>query len=95
METTAFTHIEKEMILNLHFPQGEVLEKSNDLNKRSEAISRALAMGNLEHSKVKIYFEDDLGQKMVETTIWGVTDSLILLKQNMVMPIERILKLEL
>jgi hypothetical protein len=95
METTAFTHIEKEMILNLHFPQGEVLDRNVDVLERTESISRALAMGNLEHSKVKIYFEDDLGPKMVETTIWGVTDSLILLKQNMVMPIERIVKLEL
>jgi hypothetical protein len=42
---------------------------------------------------MKIYFEDDAGNKMVETTIWGVTDSRVILKQGVVIPVNRIHKI--
>jgi hypothetical protein len=44
---------------------------------------------------IKIYFEDDKSRKLVETTVWGVTDKRVILKQGLVIPIERIHKLEL
>lgn len=95
MNKDSFHVIEKEMVSNLHFPAGEVITESIALTARKVAIERALAMGNLEHQKVKIYFEDESNLRQVETTIWGVTDTVILLKKNVLIPIERIIKLEI
>jgi len=48
-------------------------------------------LGNLEHEKVNILFVDNDGFKKVETTIWGVTDTSIILKKSMTIPLGRIL----
>lgn len=95
MITGEFTLVEKEEVAGLHFPQEDVLMDSDQIHQRDESINRANSLGNLEHYKVKIYFADDAGSKWVHTTIWGVTDKAILLKQNVVLPIQRIIKLEI
>lgn len=84
--------IEKEFIDTLHFPHTDVLEEKEDIQRRNSELNRALSLGNLEHSKIKIFFEDDQSRKVVETTIWGVTDEKIILKQGVVIPINRIYK---
>ncbi|MCL9808543.1 hypothetical protein [Flavobacterium luminosum] len=85
-----FEIIEKETISALHFPKTDVLEEKEDIERRKNELVRALTLGNLEHSKIKIYFEDDTSKKMVETTIWGVTDERVILKQGVVIPVNRI-----
>ena len=90
---TNFEIIEKESIDKLHFPLNDVLDDKEEINQRNSDLDRALSLGNLEHSKIKIYFEDDQSKKVVETTIWGVTDKRVILKQNMVIPINRIYKI--
>ena len=87
-----FEIIEKEAIENLHFPEMDVLEDKEAINQRNSDLDRALSLGNLEHSKIKIYFEDDYSKKVVETTIWGVTDKRVILKKGVVIPINRIYK---
>lgn len=95
MDVVDFASIEKEEISGLHFPSDEVLSSEERRKERSQTLDRAIALGNLEHIKVKIYFQDDTSAKVVHTTIWGVTDKAILLKQNVVIPIQRIIKLEI
>lgn len=90
--TTEFEIIEKEAITSLHFPETDVLEEKQAILQRNSDLDRALSLGNLEHGKTKIYFEDDQSKKMVETTIWGVTDQRVILKQGVVIPINRIFK---
>ena len=87
-----FEIIEKEAIPKLHFPETDVLEDKKEVEQRDADLDRALTLGNLEHSKIKIYFEDDHSKKVVETTIWGVTDKRVILKQGIVIPINRIYK---
>lgn len=87
-----FEIIEKEAISKLHFPETDVLEDKKEVEQRDADLDRALTLGNLEHSKIKIYFEDDHSKKVVETTIWGVTDKRVILKQGIVIPINRIYK---
>jgi hypothetical protein len=53
-------------------------------------LERATALGNVEHNKIKITFEDSEGLKQVETTIWATTDKRIILKGGVVIPIIRI-----
>ncbi|MPT33590.1 MAG: hypothetical protein E2604_00525 [Flavobacterium sp.] len=86
-----FEIVSKEEIETLNFPEKDVLEEDVlAIKRRIEDLNRALALGNLEHGKIKIYFEDNVSKKVVETTIWGVTDERIILKQGVVIPIHRI-----
>lgn len=87
-----FETIEKEVIEKLHFPKTDVLEDSQEIQQRNSELQRALALGNLEHSKIKIFFEDNESKKVVETTVWGVTDNSVILKQGVGIPINRIYK---
>lgn len=93
--TTTFEVIEKEKIETLKFPHDEVLSDVKLIKERETELNRALALGNLEHTKIKIYFEDDQSRKLVETTVWGVTDKRVILKQGVVIPINRVHKISL
>ena len=85
--------IDKELISTLTFPENVVLDDDKEaILQRKNDLNRALTLGNLEHLKIKIYFEDDKSKKMVDTTIWGLTDERIILKQGVVIPIKRIYK---
>lgn len=90
MTTTNFEPIEKEKIEGLRFPADEVLMDKEKIAERDANLKRALTLGNLERSKTKIYFEDDRSFKVVETTVWGVTDKRIILKHGVVIPIHRV-----
>jgi hypothetical protein len=87
-----FETIEKEKINFLHFPKSDVLHDNELMNQRVSELKRALALGNLEHSKTKIFFEDSQSRKVVETTVWGVTDKMVILKKGSSIPINRIYK---
>jgi hypothetical protein len=91
--STTFELIDKEIIPTLNFPKTDVLDDKEALAERKNHLDRALSLGNLEHVKIKIYFEDDASKKMVETTIWGVTDERVILKQGVVIPVKRIHKI--
>jgi hypothetical protein len=95
METNRFELVEKEMVTSFQFPEGEVLTNENDRKFLKSELNRAISLGNIEHLKVKIYFQDDKSEKVVNTTIWAITDHAILLKKNVVIPIRRIIKLEI
>lgn len=86
----AATLVAKEDVGELSFPKEEVftdVEKQKELKAK---IDKALKLGNALKGKVKILFEDKEGFKVVETTIWGVTDKNILLKKTTIIPIRRI-----
>ena len=89
---TQFETIVKERINLLKFPNGEVLNDVFDIRQRDADLNRAQALGNLEHAKIKIFFEDNQSKKMVETTVWAVTDNQVVLKQGIGIPINRIFK---
>ncbi|MDO9185885.1 MAG: hypothetical protein Q7W13_07730 [Bacteroidia bacterium] len=82
--------IEKENIRGLKFPTNDVLASTDEIKNRYSSLERALKLGNLEHNKIKIVFEDEEGIKQVETTVWGVTDKRVILKQGILIPIHRI-----
>ena len=82
--------IEKESVAGLKFPEDDVLTLKDDIKIRNSNLERAMKLGNLEHGKIKIIFEDSTGLKQVETTVWGVTDKRVILKQGLVIPIHRV-----
>lgn len=82
--------IEKEQIKHLKFPKNEILKEKKAIADRKVELRRALALGNLERQKVKIIFADEKGYKRVETTVWGITDRSVILKQATLIPLQRI-----
>lgn len=82
--------IEKEIVGDLKFPSAEVLFDKSAIQQRVAALHHATSLGNLDHHKVNIYFEDSEGLKRVNTTIWAITDKRILLKNGKSIPINRI-----
>jgi hypothetical protein len=82
--------IEKEQVRDLRFPKEEVLNNAEDMHRRRAELDRALVLGNMDHNKVRIIFQDDTDTKLVETTIWAVTEERVILKSGMVIPIRRI-----
>lgn len=91
--TEDFMIIDKEDIGLLKFPKTDVLEDITEIKTRLSDVNRALSLGNLEHSKIKIFFEDTESKKVVDTTVWAVTDKNVILKQGVMIPIHRIYKL--
>lgn len=90
MITSQFSYIEKEQLSALHFPTSEVLQTQEDKAQRLKDLERALTLGNLDHIKIRLVFEDSEGAKQVETTVWGITDTRVILKQGLLIPIHRI-----
>lgn len=82
--------IEKEDIANLKFPAEEVLTDENDRKLRNAELERGTTLGNIDHYKIKIIFEDDTSIKQVETTIWAQGEENIVLKQGVYIPVHRI-----
>ncbi|MCG3164446.1 MAG: hypothetical protein POELPBGB_00200 [Bacteroidia bacterium] len=82
--------VEKENIGQLHFPQTEVVTDEAARKLRLKDLSDATILGNIEHNKVKIVFEDDKSVKYTETTIWAVGDNNIVLKSGITIPLHRI-----
>ncbi|MCC5930641.1 MAG: hypothetical protein JJU28_15450 [Cyclobacteriaceae bacterium] len=91
---SGFKEINKEFIGELNFPNKEVLNSDIEINLRNLDLERAVALGNTDQIKVRIYFEDDKDKLFVETTIWGVTDERIILKKGLTIPNQRILKVQ-
>lgn len=87
--------VDKEALRTLNFPREEVLKTTDSAKERKSLLERATILSNLYHNKVKITFEDSDGSKMVDTTIWATTDNAIMLKGGIVLPIHRILSIEL
>ena len=85
-------HVSKESIASLHFPSNEVLDSELAIKNRHKDLERATTLGNIEHSKIKIVFEDSEGLKQVETTIWATTDRFIVLKGGRYIPINSIIE---
>ncbi|MDP2385283.1 MAG: hypothetical protein Q8M29_02835 [Bacteroidota bacterium] len=94
METAQYQLIEKEAIANMHFPENDVLNSKEEKALRTADLNTAMSLGNLEHSKIRIYFEDDVSPKVVDTTVWGVTDKRVILKQSIMIPIHRIVRIK-
>lgn len=88
-----FQNIEKEEVSSLKFPHEDVMSDKQDVIQRKSDLERALTLGNLEHLKIKIYFEDDTIKRVTETTVWGITADEVILKKGVVIPINRIHKI--
>jgi len=87
---TLFT---KENINKLTFPKNDVLLLNNVEQQKERLLSiiKAMHLGK-DKIKVRILFEDYIGLKMVETTVWGISEKYTILKGDIILPIRCIHK---
>lgn len=93
--TTYVPEITKEQLTGLHFPSDEVLPLHEQQVERKRLLKRALDFGNYALYKVAILFEDREGLKRVETTVWNVDNENVYLKDDISIPLRRILEVRL
>jgi uncharacterized protein (UPF0248 family) len=87
-------NIEKEDIEFLIFPQKPIrLKNKLEQNRIIRRLENATTIGNLHHRKVEITFQDSIGLKKVNTTIWATGEKYIVLKKGVIIPINRIVQI--
>lgn len=82
--------IDRTDIASIEFPEDDVLDDLEQVKRRSRKIHRATSLGNLEHKKVNILFRDVDSLKRVHTTIWVQMGEKIILKERIILPVNRI-----
>ena len=88
------TTIPKERIPSLRFPRQPVPLSAEQHDEIMRKMEQATRLGNSEHGKCRIIFQDDEGLKAVETTIWAFDPQNIVLKYGMTSPVSRVLSIE-
>jgi hypothetical protein len=85
--------IEKERISALRFSDPSTVHgDGKELRRKLELATR---MGNIDHVKVRILFQDDDGPKFTETTIWATSEKHIVLKGGVTIPFRRVIDVRL
>ena len=83
--------INKEEIMDkVRFPQQDVLLHPEQIKERQKSLEKAMLLGNGYKGKIKIVFNTDQGDKLVETTVWATTEKNIQLKGGVSIPIHAI-----
>lgn len=91
----ALNIIPKERIPSLRFPHQPLPLTAEQHAEIMGKLQWATRLGNAEHGKCRIHFQDDEGSKAVETTIWAFDEENIVLKYGMSIPISRVLAIEI
>lgn len=81
--------ISKEQITNCNF-----YPVSNNENIIDQ-LKKAMVLGNNFKGKCRIAFNTSDGIKAVETTVWSVSENHVLLKGDIVIPLNAVVKVEL
>lgn len=91
MENTTINKIDKSDLLRTSFIQEEVLTCTKEQLKRNIKLMKSLTLGNLYKQHVHIAFKNKEGKNLKTTaTVWAVTESYVLLKGGMHIPIKSI-----
>ena len=88
------TEVRKEDISGLKFVNINVLTDPAGKTELRSDLAKALHLGNVEHQKVKILFETSEGTMFTDTTVWNLTENLIILKGNVDVPTNSIHRIE-
>ena len=89
------TVIPKERIPTLRFPKQPVPLTDQQHKDILEKLQWATHLGNAEHGKCRIVFQDDEGMKAVETTVWTYDPENIVLKYGTTIPVSRVVSIEI
>lgn len=81
------TKIEKENIHTLNI----IPASTNNTQKWTNDLNYAVRLGNEYKGKTVITFNTDQGAYVVETTVWSVTEKMLLLKGGVSIPLNSII----
>lgn len=95
MEALQTKLVNKEEISGFHFPNIPLQRSEQEVNDLVSKLSVATRLGNIEHGKIKIIFQDDEGVKEVRTTIWATGEKFVVLKKGVIIPINRIIDVKI
>lgn len=95
MPVITATLIPKEEIASLRFPRQPLALSEHERRRIMERMHEATRLGNAEHGKCRIIFEDSEGVKAVETTIWAYDPENIVLKYGMSIPVSRVVSIDI
>lgn len=87
--------IPKERIASLRFPKQPLMLSEDERSGILHSMEAATRLGNTEHGKCRIVFQDDEGLKAVETTIWTYDPENIVLKYGMTIPVCRVVSVDI
>jgi len=85
MET--IVKLDKYDLRKVNFAKKEVLSFPQKMDERAYQINRGLIVGNTHKTPVRIIFEADGEMMEIEATIWAVTESWVILKSELMIPI--------
>jgi uncharacterized protein (UPF0248 family) len=85
-----FPLIEKEDLKNHSFPEKDVLSDLEAKKNRAQKLHKATSLGNLEHKRVHIIFQDEEGIKRLYTTLWAHVDNKIIMRDAIILPAHRV-----
>ena len=89
------TLIPKERIPSLNFPHQPVALTDEQRKQIAIMMAQATRLGNGEHGKCRIIFQDDEALTAVEPTIWTYDRDNIVLKYGMTIPVSRVVSIEM
>jgi hypothetical protein len=95
MPTPHIPIIPKERIPSLRFPRQPLAMTDEQRREIQQELANATRLGNTEHGKCRIVFEDDEGVKAVETTIWTFDPDNIVLKYGTTIPVARVISVSI
>ncbi len=87
--------IPKEQVSSLRFPRQALMLSESERSGILHNTEEATRLGNSEHGKCRIVFQDDEGLKAVETTIWTFDPENIVLKYGMTIPVSRVVSVDI
>ncbi len=89
--TTEPKTITRDQIDSIEFPDSDVLGSTLEKKIRRFLLEQACSLGNLYKHKVHIYFFDKNGTLYhLHTTIWAVTERMVIFKEGRWIPIRAI-----
>lgn len=86
--------IDRNSIPQLEFLSKDVLVTINSRKSRQKQLQDATFIGNIEEKKVTLEFLSKSGCHFLHTTIWAVTNELVVLKEKQQIPIKSIRAIE-
>lgn len=88
------TIINLEEVISLHFPTDDVFFSKEEQQNRLKQVEGLMTTENVMEQTMKIMFQDIEGMKCICTTICGISEKEVVLKNKVRIPMQRILKIE-
>ena len=96
METLSLNTVDKSHLYGIQYYQEDVLSTLNERLARRKMLAKALILGNIYKQKVSLKFKNRQNTLLsTEATVWAVTESYVILKGHISIPIKSIIGIDI